>query len=228
MAFDPKDYIIKVQGGKEYLPVAARLVWFRQDHPNWGIVTDPLEINYEKQFAVFRATILSDSGSIIATATKREDVRGFADWLEKAETGSVGRALAMCGYGTQFTNEFDEGTDRVTDAPQPQRRPTFSEMARSANPNSPPAAPKFVFSKEAKAARDDFQEAVVAAGHNIFNDGGGIDVAKVKALVAACGFATDNETLNDPTVWNRAAELVDGLPADTSAPTNEGGVPSGN
>jgi hypothetical protein len=36
--------------------------------------------------------------------------------FEKDETGAVGRALAMCGYGTLQAPEFDEG-DRLADAP---------------------------------------------------------------------------------------------------------------
>lgn len=120
MSFDPKPFMIRVQGGREYLPVAARLVWFRGEHSDWGIVTEPLEINQEMQYAIFRASIFNEEGRLIATATKREDVRGFADWLEKAETGAVGRALALCGYGTQFAPEMDEG-ERLADAPRPAR-----------------------------------------------------------------------------------------------------------
>lgn len=115
--FDPSRHTIRVQGGREYLPVAARLVWFREEHPDWGIVTDPMQIDQGEQYAIFRASIFNEAGRLIATATKREDVRGFPDYLEKAETGSVGRALALCGYGTQFAAELDEG-ERLADAPR--------------------------------------------------------------------------------------------------------------
>jgi hypothetical protein len=106
--FDPKRHVIKVQGGREYLPVSARLRWFREEHPDWGIVTTPVEINLEKQYAIYSATIFNSEGKVMATATKMENVRGFGDYLEKAETGSVGRALAFCGYGTQYATELDE------------------------------------------------------------------------------------------------------------------------
>ncbi|WP_395145599.1 hypothetical protein [Armatimonas sp.] len=112
MSFDPKRYLIKVQGNREYLPVSARLIWFRSEHPDWGIVTEAVEINHEKQFAVFRASIFNEEGRLIATATKKEDVKGFGDFIEKAETGSVGRALAMCGYGAQFAPELEENGPR--------------------------------------------------------------------------------------------------------------------
>lgn len=116
MAFDKSKHVIRVQGGREYLPVSARLVWFREEHPDWSIVTSPVEINLEKQYAIFSASILNAEGRVMATATKMENVRGFGDYLEKAETGSVGRALAYCGYGTQFEPGLDEG-DRFADAP---------------------------------------------------------------------------------------------------------------
>ncbi len=120
MAFDFKRHLIKVQGGRTYLPVSARIVWFRQEHPDWSIETEAVEINHEKQYAVFRARICDGDGKLMATGTKKEDVKGFGDWIEKAETGSVGRALALCGFGTQFSPDLDESTaGRFADSPQP-------------------------------------------------------------------------------------------------------------
>ena len=120
MAFDFKRHLIKVQGGRSYLPVSARIVWFRQEHPDWGIHTEPIEINHEKQYAVFRAIIYNAEGKLMAMGTKKEDVKGFGDYMEKAETGAVGRALALCGFGTQFSPELDEvGGGRLADSPQP-------------------------------------------------------------------------------------------------------------
>ena len=120
MAFDFKRHLIKVQGGRTYLPVSARIVWFREEHPDWSIETEAVEINHEKQYAIFRARICDGDGKLMATGTKKEDVKGFGDYIEKAETGSVGRALALCGFGTQFSPELDESTGgRFADSPQP-------------------------------------------------------------------------------------------------------------
>lgn len=100
--------------GKQYLPVAQRLIWFREDKPTWGIET---QIMAEKDSAMARAVIKDDAGKIIATAHKTETLKGFPDYIEKAETGAVGRALALCGYGTQFAlSDLDEG-ERIVDAP---------------------------------------------------------------------------------------------------------------
>ncbi len=101
MAFDKAKYLIKVQGGREYLPVAARLVWFREEHPDWGVVTSAVEINLEKQYAIFTATIMNADGKIMATATKMENVRGFGDYLEKAECVPLStRILTLEGWKT--------------------------------------------------------------------------------------------------------------------------------
>jgi hypothetical protein len=120
MAFDFKRHLIKVQGGRTYLPVSARIVWFREEHPDWSIETEAVEINHEKQYAIFRARICDGDGKLMATGTKKEDVKGFGDYIEKSETGAVGRALALCGFGTQFAPELDEaGGGRFADSPQP-------------------------------------------------------------------------------------------------------------
>jgi hypothetical protein len=113
--FDPTRHLTKIQG-KNYLEVKWRLVWMRSDHPDWSIETAPAEINTEKKYVISRATVKDETGRVIATGTKAESRNGFADYLEKAETGAVGRALALCGYGTQFAPELNEA-HRIADAP---------------------------------------------------------------------------------------------------------------
>src|SRR5690606_22880776 len=67
--------------------------------------------------ALAKAVIRDATGRIVATSHKAETVNGFPDFLEKAETGAVGRALALIGYGTQFcADELDEGA-RIVDSP---------------------------------------------------------------------------------------------------------------
>lgn len=126
--FDVRKHLIKVQGGKDYLPVAARLIWFREEKPEWAIETEALLLDTEKGMAIFRAIVRDSEGRAIATATKAETVKGFPDFIEKAETGAVGRALALCGYGTQFAPELEEG-DRIVDSPQPTGEPSYSTVS---------------------------------------------------------------------------------------------------
>lgn len=107
--------------GKPYLQIAHRIVWFREEHPHGSIQTTPVEIAADH--AVFRAEIRDKDGRLLASSHKSETTKGFPDFIEKSETGSIGRALALCGYGTQFcSDELDEG-DRLADAPV-QHKPT--------------------------------------------------------------------------------------------------------
>jgi len=101
--------------GKDYLEVKYRLVWFREDHPDWSIETNFLLST--DQSALAKATVRDEDGRVIATSHKSEKLSDFPDFMEKAETGAIGRALALIGYGTQFcADELDEG-DRIVDAP---------------------------------------------------------------------------------------------------------------
>jgi hypothetical protein len=109
--------------GKDYLQVAHRLVWFREEHPTWSIETEPLAI--QSDYAIFVARVKDENGRLISTGTKHETKHGFFDFIEKAETGAIGRALALCGYGTQFAPELDE-EERIVDAPL--QRPAGSSL----------------------------------------------------------------------------------------------------
>jgi hypothetical protein len=99
---------------KDYLQVAHRVLWFREEHPDWSIETEALIQTDDHSF--FKTTIKDTSGRILATGHKYEDKKGFYDHREKAETGSIGRALALVGFGTQFAPELDE-EERIVDAP---------------------------------------------------------------------------------------------------------------
>ena len=140
--------------GKDYLLVAHRLVWFREEHPTWTIKT-AVTYDLQKLYALGHATILDDKDRVIATAHKYEDAKGFGDFIEKSETGAVGRALAMCGYGTQFAPEFDEEA-RIVDAPIARPAPGYSKFVEWAKkeqfePTEVRAKVKAMFNKEAAA-----------------------------------------------------------------------------
>ena len=113
--FDPSRFLTLVSG-KEYLEVKWRLVWLRSEHPE--AVIDTELVSHVNSEAVFRARItIPDGGS--ASGWGSEDAQGFGDYLEKAETKAIGRALAALGYGTQFCGDFDFGaaSGRVVDSP---------------------------------------------------------------------------------------------------------------
>ena len=114
--FNAKDHMMVLKGNKEYLPVAWRLVWFREENPGWSIASDMVQFDCDAGHAVFRSEIRDESGRVVSTGYGSESIKDFRDYLEKAETKAVGRALAMLGYGTQFAPELDEG-ERIVDTP---------------------------------------------------------------------------------------------------------------
>jgi hypothetical protein len=116
--FDASRYLTKLKG-KDYLEVKWRLLWLRTEHPDAVIETELVRWEQDPPMAIFKARV-SIPGGGSATGWGQEELKDFGDYLEKAETKALGRALAALGYGTQFTEDFDfaEGEPgRVVDAP---------------------------------------------------------------------------------------------------------------
>jgi len=153
--FDPTRYLTKV-GGRDYLEVKWRLVWLRALHPGARVVTNLVE-HRPGEMAVFVATVTLPpteveetdplTGEIVkrqwspsATGWGSEGIDDFGDYLEKAETKALGRALAALGFGTQFCWDFEFGADqqRVVDAPTElrggDRRPSSGGNRMEATP----------------------------------------------------------------------------------------------
>jgi hypothetical protein len=105
--------------GKEYLMVAHRLVWLEEEVESYNINTEMVQLTDTHAVVKTTLTTFDKDGRVArsVTATKKETKADFPDFIEKAETGSLGRALAMAGFGTQFsTQDLDEG-NRLADAP---------------------------------------------------------------------------------------------------------------
>jgi hypothetical protein len=114
-SFDPTRHLSLISGN-EYLEVKWRLVWLRTEHPDARIETEMISNGNNE--AVFMAKVsIPDGGS--ATGWGSEDAQSFGDYIEKAETKALGRALAALGFGTQFCTDFDfgAGQGRVVDSP---------------------------------------------------------------------------------------------------------------
>jgi hypothetical protein len=119
MPFDANDHLENLERDSRkpprmYLPVRWRLVWLREQAPEAVITTTLLERT--DTFALFRAQITLPDGGASATGHGSETKADFGDFIEKAETKSIGRALAALGYGTQFASDLDEG-QRIVDSP---------------------------------------------------------------------------------------------------------------
>jgi hypothetical protein len=141
-SFNPREHLRQIKsrdGYQEYLDVKWRLVWFREQCPNGTIDTEEVMVDLDREveeeafvwnaekrrsekivkhgrgYARFRAVVTDGKGGR-ATGTKSENAASFPDFIEKAETGAIGRALAALGYGTQFAPEMDEA-HRIVDSP---------------------------------------------------------------------------------------------------------------
>lgn len=155
--FKIEEKLIDIKKGDKvtkYLPVLWRLVWFRELYPNGTIDTEMVHLDLDRHYeievvywengkrktkmkhgngyACFKAIVATGEGGR-ATGHKKENAANFGDFEEKAETGSIGRALAALGFGTQFTDEeFAEG-ERLADSPvqrgngQQQRQPAAKD-----------------------------------------------------------------------------------------------------
>lgn len=115
--FNPNEHLMDLKG-KQYLQVMWRLVWFREEKPLWSIDTKLEQLT--ENHAVFSAKISDENGVQKASGYGSEGVKDFKDFIEKAETKAIGRALAMLGYGTQFAPELDE-EERIVDSPVPKK-----------------------------------------------------------------------------------------------------------
>ena len=113
--FEPARHLTRISGS-DYLEVKWRLVWMRDRHPDAVIETQL--VSHNDNTAVFRAAVsIPEGGS--ATGWGSESAGDFRDYLEKAETKAIGRALAALGFGTQFCPDFEFGAaaGRVVDSP---------------------------------------------------------------------------------------------------------------
>jgi hypothetical protein len=127
--FDPKAHLIQLprrvkdqQTGQwvtrqdEYLEVKWRMVMFRERYPHGSITTEPWLIDWAQGVAVCQATVDDGEGGK-ASAFGTETRKSFEDFVAKAGTRAVGRALALLGFGTQFVGEELSEGEHVTDAP---------------------------------------------------------------------------------------------------------------
>lgn len=159
--FNPNDHMMDLKG-KKYLPVAARIAWAQAEFPK-GFSVEILAQNIQSwqeedprnkgktrtvREAHTRVRITFGNGNFY-DGSKSETTTDFGDFIEKSETGAIGRALALAGYGTLFAPEFDEsattsraaGIDgvRIVDTPQALRDTEVTAAAAVPTTNKPPA-----------------------------------------------------------------------------------------
>lgn len=127
----------------DYLIVPNRLFWFIRDQralimtghatTSYAIQTEMVEHDTEKQWAHFKTYVRDVLGNE-ATMYGSESVKDFSDYIEKASTKSLGRALLLLGYGTQFASSDLEEDARPVDSPAARKRQNAPSNIRAINP----------------------------------------------------------------------------------------------
>lgn len=116
---------IMVLHGKRYLQVQQRVVWFNLEKQDWTIETKVEAEGKDTEGLIlwvrFICEIRDPSGRLLRTARKTKSISGDKDF-ESCETGAIGRALSLMGYGTAYSEDMDEGDD-IADSPQPPSKP---------------------------------------------------------------------------------------------------------
>lgn len=93
--------------GKSYRTVALRVQSFREQFPNYSILTEL--VHRDDTLVVMKASIADEAGRVIGTGYS-EEVRSSStinrtSALENAETSAIGRALAAAGFaGTEYAS----------------------------------------------------------------------------------------------------------------------------
>jgi hypothetical protein len=115
-------------------------------------------LSHTDKNAIFKARVtIVDSNGVLVRETSghgSEDKDDFRDFLEKAETKAIGRALAAAGYGSQFATDFEFGADqgRVVDAPV--GHDSQESGVRVTRPGDPPSAKQIGYLERLLQERD--------------------------------------------------------------------------
>ena len=146
--FDPRPHLRQVAGRREgLLDVRGRLLWLRAEHPEARVATE--HVLLDERHAVFRATAELPSGAR-ASGYGAASAAESDDYIERAETRALGRALAVLGFGMQYTADFDLLEPEAA-APEPAPAPVRPPRGEGEKPASPAAAEPA--SEERPAAR---------------------------------------------------------------------------
>jgi hypothetical protein len=103
------------------------------------IETQEVCVDLAQGYARYRA-VVSDGQGGQATGYGTEIAAGFADYVERAETRALGRALAALGIGTQFVGQDLTEGEHLVDAPV--NPPVHGEGDQSAPDPQDPIPPE--------------------------------------------------------------------------------------
>lgn len=192
-SFDASKYLTDLNG-RDYLEVKWRLLWLRTEHPDAVVETELVKL--EEGLALFRARV-AVPGRGEASGWGSETADDFGDFIEKAETKALGRALAALGFGTQFCEDFDFSAERR------------EGVGGSTGQRSSPRANGRV------ASQVRVVDAPVSRNMKVVRDGQAVAAtsAQVKAIYA---IARSKRALGEAGVEERCRGAYGGLPAELS------------
>jgi len=100
------DGVVKIHG-REYKTVALRVAEFKEQHPEWSIVTEL--VSADDETVVMKALVMDQDQRIRGTGYAEEKRSASkinkTSAMENAETSAIGRSLAACGFaGTEFAS----------------------------------------------------------------------------------------------------------------------------
>lgn len=130
--FDPTQHLITMENGKLYMAVVDRIRWFRKLNPAGKVNTEAIKIT--ERDALFKAVVTLENGGV-ASGWGYESVEHFEEFILKAETKSVGRALAAAGFGTQYVGS-EYALDNADGSPHLVDSPVSTEELRGTSPHS--------------------------------------------------------------------------------------------
>jgi len=158
-----------------YVPVAARIKYFREEYMDWSIETEVAHEN-GMNIAVSRCIIRDTEGRVRSTGTSSKAWSDVASHTEFSETAAVGRALGNLGIlggasiaSMEEVNVPEVQVNSVDDAP----RPPSEENGAPHGPESKVEPPEKVITRKDildkvtffKIPKDKFNERTVSKKH---------------------------------------------------------------
>lgn len=151
--------------GKEYLLAAHRIQWFVHENTKFTIKTEIVESTPDISACVKATiTVFDENLQVVKSVegVKTEHKKQFEDYIEKATTGAISRALSYIGYGTQFSgdelnelvNEKGEEVNRLSDAPITSKAGKKEEAAPEKKVSEPVKKAGFGVKKETTQSDD--------------------------------------------------------------------------
>lgn len=100
------DGVVKIHG-REYKTVALRVAEFKEQYPEWSLVTEL--VSADDETVVMKAMVLDENQRVRGTGYAEEKRAASkinrTSAMENAETSAIGRSLAACGFaGTEFAS----------------------------------------------------------------------------------------------------------------------------